>query len=67
MQDAVKNLVFPPALSDLEIRGPIAEQMDTFLYERVFSDFYLCSQRIYAISVYLWAKTSLRFWRCPLR
>lgn len=36
MQDAVKNAVFPPALSDLEIRGPIARQMDTFFTNGFF-------------------------------
>ena len=46
MQDAVKNAVFPPALSDLEIRGPIARQMDIFFYERIFSDF--AKNEIYA-------------------
>ena len=46
MKNAVKNVVFPPALSDLEIRGPIARQMDAFLYERIFSDF--AKKEIYA-------------------
>ena len=39
MQDAVKNKLNPPSLSSLSLKGAIGEQMDTFLYERVLSDF----------------------------
>lgn len=46
MQAAVRNLVNPPALSDIELRGPIARQMEAFLQERIFSDF--AKEEIYA-------------------
>lgn len=46
MQAAIRNPVNPPALSDIELRGPIARQMDAFLQERIFSDF--AREEIYA-------------------
>jgi len=45
MQDAVKNKLNPPSLSNLSLMGPIGKQMDIFLYERVLSDF--AKQEIY--------------------
>ena len=39
MQDAVQNKLNPPLLSNLSLKGPIADQMDIFLHERVLSDF----------------------------